>query len=45
MLEVYNKDRTKQKAQVIKKMTGRTENYVREKCKKIRCRELHRKNR
>lgn len=31
MLEAYNKDRTKQKAQVIKEMTGRTKNYVRRK--------------
>ena len=40
MSEEYNKDRTKQKAKVI--MTGRTENYVRKKRKKVRCEEFRR---
>ena len=35
MSEAYNKDRTKQKAKVIKEMTGRT-NYV-------RCKELYKR--
>ena len=35
MLEVYNKDRTKQKTQVIKEMTGRTKTMLEKNAKKL----------
>ena len=35
MLKVYNKDRTKQKTQVIKKMTGRTKTMLEKNAKKL----------
>lgn len=35
MLEAYNKDRTKQKAQVIKEMTGRTKTMLEKSAKKL----------